>query len=283
MILGTAQLGLNYGISNKNGQPSLGQAREILEIANNYGVKILDTAFAYGVSEQLVGELNKERFQIISKLPDLSKFKPNENPEQISNFLHSTLKNTQQQQLHGFLLHSVDNLKFNGDKLWMQMQEFKNQGFIDKIGYSLYSPLQLVTYFDKYKPDIVQIPMNILDREFQKTGWLKKLKDNNVEIHVRSVFLQGLLLMKYEEQTSRFPLHIKTWDLYRKELNEFGGTALDYCLGFIKGVEEIDDIVIGVNSANELKEIMISEAKFISAPMELSSSDEKLIYPFNWN
>jgi aryl-alcohol dehydrogenase-like predicted oxidoreductase len=283
LILGTAQLGLNYGISNKLGQPSLEQASEILELAHSHGVKILDTAFAYGDSEKVVGELNQGRFEIISKLPDLSKLELSEDYNEIHTFLRSTLENTQQQQLHAYLLHSVINLTINGDELWRQMQEFKEHGLIKKIGYSLYSPKQLDIYFDRYKPDIVQIPMNILDREFQKAGWLKKLKDNGVEIHVRSVFLQGLLLMSYEEQILKFPIHKNTWELFRNELKDFGGTAVDYCLGFIKGIEEIDEMVIGANSANELKEIMASDSKINSVPIELSASDPKLIYPFNWN
>jgi aryl-alcohol dehydrogenase-like predicted oxidoreductase len=283
MILGTAQLGFNYGISNKDGQPSLGQAREILEIAHVHGVKVLDTAFAYGDAEKVVGELNENRFEIISKLPDLSKIQFAVDHRYISNFLHKTLENTKQKQLSAYLLHYVDNLAMNGEVLWRQMQDFKDQGFTKKIGYSLYSPKQLHTYFDQYKPDIVQIPMNILDREFQKTGWLKRLKDSGVEIHVRSVFLQGLLLMQYEAQMLKFPMYKNTWELFRNELNDYGGSPIDYCLGFIKRVEEVDEIVIGANSAQELKEIMASQVMFNSVPIELASSDEKLIYPFNWN
>lgn len=283
MILGTAQLGLNYGISNKEGQPSLEQASEILEIAHSHEVKILDTAFAYGDSEKVVGELNQGRFEVISKLPDLSKLELSEDYNEINTFLSSTLQNVKQQQLNAYLLHSIDNLTIKGELLWRQLQTSKEKGLTKKVGYSLYSPKQLDIFFDRYKPDIVQIPMNILDREFQKSGWLKKLKDNGVEIHVRSVFLQGLLLMPYEEQILKFPTHKNTWDLFRKELREFEGTVLDYCLGFIKGLEEIDEIVIGANSAKELNEIMVSDLNNYSVPEELSTSDPKLIYPYNWN
>ncbi len=283
MILGTAQLGFNYGISNKEGQPTIQQAERILEIANIYGVKILDTAFAYGVSEKIVGELNKDRFEIISKLPDLSKYELSENYEEISTFIQLTLENTKQKQLHAYLLHSIDNLMTKGELLWRQMQMFKEKGLTKKVGYSLYSPKQLDIYFDQFRPDIVQIPMSILDRKFQKSGWLKKLKDHGVEIHVRSVFLQGLLLMNYEDQMSKFPSYKNTWDLLRKELNEFHGTALDFCLGFIKGIVEVDENVIGANSEHELEEIMKSNSKIYSVPIELSNSDPELIYPFNWN
>jgi len=281
-ILGTAQLGLNYGISNKEGQPTLDQAHEILEIAHLNGVKILDTAFAYGDSEKLIGKFNKNCFEIISKLPDLSKVQFNKCHRDISKFLHKTLENTKKKHLYAYLLHSVDSLIFNGEGLWRQMQELKNQGFTNKIGYSLYSPKQLDIYFNQFRPDIVQIPMNILDREFQKTGWLKRLKDNEVEIHVRSVFLQGLLLLQYEEQMLKFPAYKNTWDLLRNELRVFEGSALDYCLGFIKGINEVDNIVVGVNSAVEFKEVATSVIVLKDVSEFFSSSDDNLIYPFNW-
>jgi aryl-alcohol dehydrogenase-like predicted oxidoreductase len=243
----------------------------------------IGSLLTYGDAEKVVGELNQNRFEIISKLPDLSKIESSEDYNEVSVFLQQTLENTQQQQLCAYLLHSIDNLKINGDVLWKKMQDLKEHGLTKKIGYSLYSPKQLDLYFDQYKPDIVQIPMNVLDREFQKTGWLKKLKDNGVEIHVRSVFLQGLLLMEYENQLLKFPTHKSIWDLLRNELNSFGSSALDYCLGFAKAVEEIDEIVVGANSSYELRETMSSKSKLSSVPIELASSDEQLIYPFKWH
>jgi len=282
LILGTAQFGLNYGISNKIGRPSIDQSSEILEIAHAHGVKILDTAFAYGDSEKVLGKLNGNRFEIISKLPNLSKMEFTADYREISKLIQRTLVNTKQKQLHAYLLHTIDNLSFNGESLWRQMHKIKEQGLTKKIGYSLYSPRQLDAYFDQYKPDIVQIPMNILDREFQKTGWLKRLKDNGVEIHVRSIFLQGLLLMKYEEQMIKFPMYNNIWDLLRNELNVFEGSALDYCLGFIKGINEIDNIVVGANSGIELTGIATSKVILRDVSNHLTSSDENLIYPVNW-
>jgi aryl-alcohol dehydrogenase-like predicted oxidoreductase len=283
LILGTAQLGLNYGISNKNGKPSIDQAHEILDIAHKSGIRILDTASAYGDAEKVVGELNQNRFEIISKLPNLSKIESSEDYNEVSVFLQKTLENTQQNKLCAYLLHSVDNLKVNGDVLWQKMQGLKEHGLVKKIGYSLYSPKQLDRYFDQFKPDIVQIPLNILDREFQKTGWLKKLKDNGVEVHVRSVFLQGLLLMDFEDQILKFPMYENTWKYLKNELKNCKVSALEYCLGFANSVDEIDEIVVGANSTHELNEIMSSKSKFNSVPIELASSDEQLIYPFNWN
>jgi aryl-alcohol dehydrogenase-like predicted oxidoreductase len=282
MILGTAQLGLNYGISNKYGRPNFEQVREILDTAYNNGIDILDTAYAYGDSEKMIGMFAQQKFSIISKLPDLSNIHCDEEYDLIGKFINETLSRTGQHQLYAYLLHSINNLSNNGKALWSKMLEFKEKGLFAKVGYSLYSPNQLDLYFDMYRPDIVQIPMNILDREFQKTGWLKKLKENNVEIHVRSVFLQGLLLAGHNYQILKFPSYEHIWTSFRDELHRSQLSALEYCFGFINGIQEVDHVVVGVNSVNELLEVLKSFTVFKSCPQSLSCSDEKLIYPFNW-
>jgi aryl-alcohol dehydrogenase-like predicted oxidoreductase len=282
LILGTAQLGLDYGISNKMGRPSIENARNLLETSKKNGVFLIDTAHAYGNSESVIGKINLSGLEVISKLPDLSKKQGGRTYQEIKKYLAETLSNTKQKQLNTYLLHSIDNLHNDGQKLWNNMIEFKDQGLTKKIGYSLYNPKQLEMYFERFRPDVVQIPMNLIDREFYKADWLKKLKDNGVEIHVRSIFLQGLLLMNFESQMLRFPKHKLIWLRFQQELKNLNMNAIQYCLSFVKGIKEIDEIIVGVNSANELEEIIKSDSKLIIAPEELASSDESLIYPFNW-
>jgi aryl-alcohol dehydrogenase-like predicted oxidoreductase len=282
LILGTAQLGLNYGISNQKGQPSIDQARLLLQSAKDLGINLLDTAFAYGNSEQIIGDIQINELEVISKMPDLSNLYQSKNSENLSQYIDNSLKNTKQKKLHAYLLHTVDNLDYGGLSIWNKMLEFKDLGLTKKIGYSLYRPAQLDLYFDRFKPDVVQIPMNIIDRQFLKSGWLKKLKDHGVEIHVRSVFLQGLLLMDLNSQLKRFPTYEKVWKLFSDELKNSNSSALTYCLSFVKGIEEVDEIVVGVNSKDELQEIMSSKLVNTNSPIELSSEDEELIYPFNW-
>ncbi len=282
MILGTAQIGLNYGISNRIGQPSKDQAKLLFETAKTHGITILDTANAYGDSEKIIGELDVYGFRVISKLPNLAKIQYSDKSQITKVYLQQTLLNIKQKQLHAYLLHSIDNLDFNGENLWQEMLNLKNQGLTNMIGYSLYSPKQLDLYFHRFKPDIVQIPMNIIDREFQKSGWLKKLKDNGVQIHARSIFLQGLLLMGCESQILKFPKYIDIWSRLQNEIKLTGLSALEYCLAFVNQIEELDEIIVGVNSASELQEIVGCFSSKISAPIELTSSDENLIYPFNW-
>jgi aryl-alcohol dehydrogenase-like predicted oxidoreductase len=283
MILGTVQIGLNYGISNQTGKPTFQQAEELFETAYKGGIRLLDTAYNYGDSEKVIGKTNNNRFEIISKLPDLSTFTYTQNVKTIAEIFQTTINRLQSKPLYAYYLHSVDDLKDKGNDIWGKLLQIKEQGMTQRIGYSLYSPKQLDIYFNQFQPDIVQIPMNLLDREFLRTGWLQKLKDHDVEIHVRSVFLQGLLLMDFDTQVKLFPKYISLWKILRDEVLDKQITALDYCLGFIKGIEEIDEIVIGANSSKELEQILASDLVLKSMTSELMSLDENLIYPFNWS
>ena len=281
MILGTAQLGLDYGISNKSGKPSIEKAHNLLKFALNTGVTILDTAAAYGDSEQVIGDSGlSSKFQIISKLPKIDL-----NQSNLSSIVETgasiSLNRLKVNSLYAYLLHSVDDLVAYGEALWEQLETLKSGKKTFKIGYSVYSPEQLNQVYHKFKPDIIQIPMNVLDREFEITGWLNRLKDDGVEVHVRSVFLQGLLLMPKEEQIQKFPKHQQIWEEWHTYLDNHHITALEACNNFISNNNLIDEMVIGVNSEMELKEIL--NIKQNSHPaFEINSRDKELINPSNW-
>ena len=281
MILGTAQIGLDYGISNRDGKPNPEAANNLLNFALNTGVIILDTAAAYGNAEHVIGDSGVSgKFQIISKLPKIDL-----NQSNLSSIVETgasiSLNRLKVNSLYAYLLHSVDDLVSYGEALWEQLETLKSGKKTIKIGYSVYSPEQLNQVYHKFKPDIIQIPMNVLDREFEITGWLQRLKDDGVEVHVRSVFLQGLLLMSKEEQIERFPKHKNIWDEWHKYLRENEITSLEACLSFISNNNLVDETVLGVNSEMELAEIM--NIKQDRCPtFEINSRDKELINPSNW-
>ena len=281
MILGTAQLGLNYGISNKLGKPNAEAAMKLLNSALDNGITILDTAAAYGDSEKVIGDSDlSEKFQIISKLPKIG-FNQSNFDTIVDISATNSLKNLKVDSLYAYLLHSVDDLIAHEKQLWEQLEKLKSAKKTSKIGYSVYNPEQLEQVYDRFKPDIIQIPMNVLDREFEITGWLQRLKDDGIEVHVRSVFLQGLLLMSKEEQTAKFPLYKNIWDEWHKYLRENEITSLEACLSFISNNNLVDETVLGVNSEMELAEIM--NIKQDRCPtFKTNSRDKELINPSNW-
>ena len=203
VIIGGAQFGSNYGIANNSGKISKIHTDKIFSLAKENKINFLDTAKNYGESEKLLGKKNLKNWNVVSKLPSLPPL-----IEDISNWIESqvldSLKSLKIKTLYGYLIHSPEQLLSNvGDEIWRALLKQKKRGLIRKIGYSIYNPKQLDKLFPEFRPDIVQSPYSILDRRLKKSGWLKKLKDKNIEIHIRSIFLQGLLLLEKRKRGNR--------------------------------------------------------------------------------
>jgi hypothetical protein len=185
--------------------------------------------------------------------------------------------------LLAYLLHSVEDLVLYKDSIWNEMLSLKEKGYTEKIGYSVYTINQLKEVYDRFKPDVVQLPFNVIDRQFYISGWIERMKSDGVEIHVRSVFLQGLLLMGLDSQCKIFPKHKNLWMLWNDFLASNNCSALQACLGFAQSYKEIDHIVVGVNNRRELQEILNYKNFKLSISEKISSTDPELIQPFKWN
>ena len=283
LILGTVQFGKKYGINNKTGKIDKGEVNNILDFSWKKGIRTLDTAYSYGESENIIGEFIKEhgenKFNVISKLPK-------QGANNIKHYLDKSLSRLSLNKLYGYLTH--DMLAFNkNENLWNQMLKLKDEGKVEKIGFSLYFPREFSEAFKKgMKPDIVQIPFNILDHRF--IPLFKTMKDNNIEIHVRSVFLQGLVFKKTDGLNEFFdPLKPKL--KYLRELSQSTGISIaSLCLNYASLQKEIDNIIIGIDSLENLKENILygKDAKNICPILDKLSSlkvdNEELIIPINW-
>ena len=285
LTLGTVQFGIPYGINNVQGQVSESEIAKILDVAYNSDISILDTASLYGNSEELLGKFAAGRFNIISKIKEVPE-NQNWSAEKLKDWLEqeidSSLQNLNCNQLYAYLLHRpLDLLKYKDLKYFESLEKLKESGKTSKIGFSVYTPNDLEQLYSQYKPDLVQLPMNVLDCEFLKSGWLDRLKEDNVEIHVRSIFLQGLLLMSFEDQMLKFPNYSAIWKKWHQQLKDNNLTAIEACWNFVNQYKQIDNIIVGVLSSSELTEISEipkPEMGFI----DLAISDENLIYPSNW-
>ena len=276
VALGTVQWGLNYGISNSNGIPSDDEIKLIINYAFESGISLIDTASAYGNAESRIGNFFKEKLNIVTKVASISYENSIEN--QISN----SLKNLKINSIYGCLFHNVEEL-IKDPTLWNAIQNQKQSGKILKIGYSLYSPIQLEKLLElNYIPEIVQIPFNILDRRFEP--YFGKLKELGVEIHIRSIFLQGLLLDFEIMNNSYFTQWNNIWENYSSWIKEGNFNCIEACLSHVQSYSEISKIVIGVTKKSELEAIVnASFKKSIKAPEFLISNDERLINPTFWN
>ena len=172
----------------------------------------------------------------------------------------------------------------NNNILWKIINKLKNQGLIEKIGYSIYEPIELERFVLDFPPDIIQALYSILDRRLKLSGWLSRLQLNGTEIHARSVFMQGLLLMDKKQRPKKFNRWENFWQIWEQFLEHERLSALEACLSFVKNEKEIDKIVIGVDSLQHLNQILTCQhIKQFDFPRELEISDLDLINIPNWN
>ena len=283
IALGTAQFGSEYGVANNAGAMVLKEARAILDLAESYGVDILDTAIAYGTSEHNLGEIGIESFQVITKLPALPKRGGN-----VGNWVRTEVANSldrmQKESLYALLLHRPDELMGpKGSDLYRGLESLKDQGQIEKIGVSVYSMKELEALTSRFKLDLVQAPFNLIDRSLVDSGWLAKLKSAGIEVHVRSIFLQGLLLMPRDEIPIKFVSWSTLWDCWHAWLRENQITAVEGCLSYVLSCSQIDRVIVGVDNKDQLLQIMnAANRTALESYPDITSDSAELINPANW-
>ncbi len=284
LALGTAQFGLPYGVANKSGQVSRAEANSMVRLASENGIDILDTAMAYGESEKYLGEISVENFKVVTKLPGM----PNRCLD-INNWIHEQVSSSLERlgvgQVYGLLLHkSEDLLGPNGCELYRALDSLKEKGLVKKIGLSIYSPNELEALKNDFSFDLIQAPFNLIDQRLLHSGWMQKLKDNGIEIHTRSAFLQGLLLMKEIDIPPKFSPWKHLWKKWHDWLTENNVSALQGSLAFPLTYPEIARVVVGADSRQQLKEIIKATSNLLNIDLpNLLSADENLINPVNWS
>lgn len=283
LALGTAQFGLNYGIANQQGQVSLQETIDILELARKSGIYTIDTAVAYGSSEHRLGVIGVQDWQVVSKLPAI--------PERCSDIYQfvadavvESLHRLKIQSLYGLLLHRPQQLlEQSGDRLYQALQSLKNKGLVQKIGVSIYDPSELDALYGRFQLDLIQAPFNIMDRRLIDTGWLSRLAEQGSELHVRSIFLQGLLLIKKSDRPHKFARWESHWSNWDQWLMHVGLTPLQACLRYALSFSQISKVIVGVDSQSQLKEILIAAAgPSPRIPDGISTDDPDLLNPSHW-
>ena len=288
--LGTAQFGLDYGISSPLGKTPVGEIERILDAAAENGVHIIDTASLYGDSEKVLGQCLGEHhsFHIITKTPQYNKsLITEENAEQLKKVFHESLERLKQLSLYGLLVHSADDLLAqNGAALWEAMNDIKNKGLVKKIGASVYSARQIDAILEKFPIDLIQLPVSVLDQRLIGSGHLERLKKRGIEVHARSAFLQGLLLMDPSDLPDSFcsvRVHLQQ---YHRFIGARNVSPVKSALNFVLNLEEVDTVIIGVASSAQLEEILHA---CVGAPEMTANdyrnfawSDEGILDPSRW-
>lgn len=271
LVLGTVQFGCQYGI-NSEGRPDNQMVSEILREAQNGGITTLDTSAAYGNAEEVLGKmLASEKFLIISKYP--------KSDETVRETFENTIQCLGCTKLYGYLLHHFSVYTERKD-IWNDFVQLKREGKVEKIGFSLYEPHELdLILNDGIYFDLVQIPFNIFNRQFEP--YFKRLKVMNVEIHARSTFLQGLFFKERNTLSEKlFPLkpYLIALDDYSKET---GLSIAEIALNYNIQNPYIDGVLIGVDT----KEQLLANFNSVSEKrieLSINIKETELLNPVNW-
>lgn len=255
LAIGTAQFGMDYGVANAGGRLNFDDARSVVELARASGIDTIDTAVAYGTSQQTLGRIGVEGLHVITKLPAFTGT-AEEIPDWVARTVAGALEQLDLTSIYALMFHHADDLRGpNGAALYEEVVRLRETGVVSRVGVSIYDPEELVAITARYELDLVQSPYNVLDRRIAESGWLDRLVETGVEVHTRSVFLQGLLLMKANER----PAYFAPWSASLREWDEWcarkGISPLEAALGFVLGDDRVDRVLVGVDGPAQMIEV----------------------------
>ena len=285
IALGTVQFGIDYGINSESGPVQPKEVRRILNYARSQNIDLLDTAPVYGNSEKVLGVANVQNFKVITKTRHFNNTEiSNSDIDLLKKDFSCSLMDTRQESFYGVLVHNAnDLLKPGAEKLYDHLKELKQAEKIEKIGVSVYEYSQLQSVLDNFDIDLVQLPFNILDRRMIDSGMLGKLCRSNIEVHARSVFLQGLLLMSKKNRPDKFKRWNGLWKIWHEWLNDNQITALEVTIRYAISIPEISKVLVGVDTTDQLEEIVIASLGLLpDIPTEVYTNDADLLNPSNW-
>jgi aryl-alcohol dehydrogenase-like predicted oxidoreductase len=284
IILGTVQFGLNYGINNRIGKPTEETVFNILDLAYQKGISILDTADAYGDSINVIGSYHlshTNRFLVNTK------FSKNETP--IYEQLIKAITMLGIENVNTYFYHKFSDF-VQYSEIGDELLDLKRKKLINKIGLSVYGNDQLEKALDSEWIDVIQAPFNILDNNNQKGKLLEKAKKRNKEIQARSIFLQGLFFMPLSDLPIKLrplqPYLEKIRDIAYKNKIEIEELALKYVINQTC----IDNVIIGIDSSSQLERntdcFLKNQELPVSVLEELNNLRLELtdlLNPVNWN
>lgn len=288
--LGTVQFGLDYGVTNQAGRTSPEAAHAMLEHAAAHGVEVIDTAALYGDAESVLGQIlpREHAFRVITKTLPLDPDRPA--ADAVATTVEGVRRSRERlglPRLDGLLVHRPgDLLGHYGETLFAALARLLEDGLVDKLGVSVYTSEEICQLLARHPIQLVQLPLNPLDQRPLLSGALTFLFERGVEIHIRSAFLQGLLLAPPEQLPAHLnALHpeLRAW---QARVRDLGLTPLSATLGFLKGIAGLGTVICGATNPQEWREIVSAFAAAPALPpdtfADLAVADERLIDPRLW-
>ena len=293
LCLGTVQFGMDYGIKGQK-QPSVEQAIDMLDYATQNGINTIDTANAYGSAEDVVGAFLEKKTIARDKLFIVSKFRPNllddvgqdKYYEIMRNNLENTLSRLHTDYLDSYLLHSARYI-FD-DEIIDTLNRLKADGLAERVGVSVYEPEEAKKCIERPNVDFMQLPYSIFDQRMEKAGVFEYAKNNNIQIHSRSAFIQGLILMEEDEVP---PFLAKAKPIVKKIsllCERHGLSKISLAMNYVKQQSRISHLVFGVDNLEQLKEDIEIFSEDISTDIiddiakEFTDIEADIVMPSLW-
>lgn len=278
--VGTASFGAPYGIANKSPIAS-GQIELLVGEIEDSNFSGFDTAPSYGNAESLLGESDLTGLGIYSKLPssvDLA------DPVEVLRAIGASLNTLGVSSLSGIGMHSSNALFEAGIQGERNIQLALDEGLADQWGVSVYTEDELVAVFRKFSPDFVQVPASILDRRFLSPRVVELFQSRGVSMQVRSVFLQGLLLLEPDEIPRSFSEVIPALSQINEVAQDLGLTRTELAVTFISKANHIGSIVLGVNSIEQFRQLdsAIANSALDLSGVEWPTVSDQLLDPRGW-
>lgn len=285
LALGTVQFGLPYGVANATGQLSLAEASATINLARGAGIRVLDTASAYGESERTLGQIGVQDFDVVTKLPPLP-LELLDVTAWVREKVQHSLRMLRVPRLSAVLLHrSTDGIGPRGDIVRSTLEILKQEGLVSRIGVSVYVPEELDACLGLFPLDVVQAPFNVFDRRIVRSGWAKRLHDMGSELHVRSVFLQGILLLAPTDRPARFNRWQAAFASYDEWIGQLEINRLQVCVQHALAHPLISRVVVGVDGRQHLSEVLAAfrAGTRVDSAQHLEQHDPVLLSPARWS
>jgi aryl-alcohol dehydrogenase-like predicted oxidoreductase len=285
LIVGTAQFGAGYGITNTVGRITDRDMGDILGVAQSAGLDLFDTAPDYGDAQERLGTF----FDAAAGRRFVSKFRLPADGDELADgaqLFAQTLSALRVRELYGLLFHRVDDLRDpRADAAWAALRVARDAGVVARIGASVYDAADLATVVERF-PDLnlIQIPGNILDRRLLDHPTLHSLHDHGVEVHVRSAYLQGLLLAHPDDLPAHFGELRPVIGRLREAANEQSTSVMVVALGYLKNSPVVDAVLVGATNATELAGTIDAWQSVPDerAPFEVPAIRAELLDPRLW-
>ena len=290
LALGTAQFGLPYGVANTRGRPDDEAVARILRLAAVAGVRVIDTAALYGFAEEVLGRCLPlgHAFDLVTKTPKFGGMNGIDAVLALRSAFEKSCAKLRAERVFGLLAHDAnDLLSAAGETLWREMLLLRAAGRVVKVGASVYSGNQIDALLQRYPLDLVQLPISLLDQRLLHGGQLDRLRASGVEVHARSAFLQGALLMPVDVLPPHLAALRPNIERIASQAAGHGMNTLTAAMRFVSGLPQVAAVVCGVDGVDQFEQLVHAmqssdPALSLAESAACACDEEILLDPSQW-